>query len=175
MLNRKRGATATDQGAHVSGDSRSCSCGEPHTAFTPPDVQRRPAKHKEIFLPMHVTLEAFQGESGSCNNAKFRDTISNTSCTCGTMLCINQCTFPCIFSSKIQQPGAKGTNTPYSTPERMEESLHPNEQHVLFSNPSRGAHPRIWSRVTLQISDNLNYIQQVAVMDCSIYCLDGLF
>lgn len=50
MLNRKMGATATDQGAHMSGDSKSCSCGDPHAAFTSTDVQRRPVKYEEIFL-----------------------------------------------------------------------------------------------------------------------------
>lgn len=66
MLSRKTGDTATDQGVHVSGDSKSCSCGDSHTDFTPPGIQRRPAKNKKVFLHMLITLE-FQGESGSCN------------------------------------------------------------------------------------------------------------
>lgn len=33
-------------------------------------------------------------------------------------------------------------------------------------------HPRIWSRATLQIPDNLNYSQQVAAMACSEYCAE---
>lgn len=61
-------------------DNKSCSCGCPHATFAPPDVQRRPAKYKKIFLHMHITLEFFQGGPGSYNNSKHKDIISNSSC-----------------------------------------------------------------------------------------------
>lgn len=100
MLNRKTGDT--DQGAHVSGDSKPCSCGDPHAAFTPPDIQRRPAKHKKNFLHVLITLQVLRGESGSCSRYIYINInmyyISNTSCVCGVMLCINQYMFPCILS-----------------------------------------------------------------------------
>lgn len=81
-------------------DNKSCSRGRPHATFAPPDVQRRPAKYKKIFSPIHITLEFFQ-EGPETQTTKILSAVPAVS-SCGVMLCINQCRFPCIFSSKVQ-------------------------------------------------------------------------